>query len=63
LSFRYTQGVPYVGVVNGWSARVTSGVALTNGRNGSSLSLGGELGGLGVGYTLWTATARANWPF
>ena len=38
-------GIPYVGIVNGWSERVTAGATITRGRNGPSLSLGGELGG------------------
>ena len=56
-------GVPFVGIKDGWSERVTSGVTLSNGRAGPSLSLGGELGGLGAGYDIWSANARANWPF
>ncbi len=55
-------GIPYVGVVNGWSERVTTGVTITRGRNGPSLSLGAELGGIGAGYDLWSANARLNWP-
>jgi hypothetical protein len=50
------------GLKDGWSARVISGVAMTA-RNGASLSLGGELGGLGAGYEVWSANARVNWPF
>jgi hypothetical protein len=56
-------GVPFVGIQDGWSERVTTGVTLTRGRAGPSLSLGGELGGLGAGYEIWSANARANWPF
>ncbi len=56
-------GVPFVGIKDGWSERVTSGVTVTKDRNGPSLSLGGELGGLGAGYDIWSANARANWPF
>lgn len=56
-------GIPDVGVVNGWSERVTTGVTITKDRNGPSLSLEGELGGLGAGYDIWSANVRANWPF
>jgi Autotransporter beta-domain len=56
-------GVPFVGIKDGWSERVTGGVTMTNGRAGPSLSLAGELGGLGAGYDIWSANARANWPF
>ncbi len=55
--------VPFVGIQNGWSERVTAGTTFSTGRAGPSLSLGGELGGLGAGYALWSANARANWPF
>ncbi len=37
-------------------------IRVTN-RNGPSLSLGGELGGIGAGYDLWSANARIDWPF
>jgi hypothetical protein len=55
--------VPFVGIQNGWSERVTAGTTFTTGRAGPSLSLGGELGGLGAGYDIWSVNARANWPF
>ncbi len=53
---------PFVGIKDGWSARVTSGLAFTW-RNNAVLSLGGELGGLGAGYEIWSANARVMWPF
>jgi hypothetical protein len=56
-------GVPFVGIKDGWSARATTGVTLSTGRYGPSLSLGGELGGIGGGYDIWSASARVNWPF
>jgi hypothetical protein len=56
-------GVPFAGIKDGWSERVTSGVTLTAGRAGPTLSLGGELGGLGADYYIWSANARADWPF
>lgn len=55
-------GVPFVGLKDGWSARVTSGFALTL-RNNAVLSLGGEVGGLGAGYEIWSANAKMTWPF
>ena len=55
--------VPFVGIQNGWSERVTAGATFSTARAGPSLSLGGELGGLGAGYDLWSVNARANWPF
>ena len=55
-------GVPFVGLKDGWSARVTSGLAFTF-RNSATVSLGAELGGLGAGYDIWSAKARVNWPF
>lgn len=55
-------GIPYVGIQNGWSERVTAGATWTF-RGGPSLSLGGELGGIGAAYDLWSANARVDWPF
>jgi hypothetical protein len=56
-------GVPFVGIKDGWSARATTGVTFATGRYGPSFSLGGELGGIGAGYDVWSASARVNWPF
>lgn len=53
---------PYVGIRNGWSGRLVTGVTTTI-DGGPALSLGGELGGIGAGYQVWTANARAAWPF
>jgi hypothetical protein len=55
-------GEPIVGIDNGWSARVTGGIAYTT-ADGASLSLGGEYGGLGADYKVWTANARGSLPF
>ena len=55
-------GLPVVGIGDGWSARVTGGVAYTA-AGGASLSLGGEYGGLGAAYKVWTANARGTLPF
>lgn len=52
-----------VGIQNGWSERVTAGATWTFVRGGPSVSLGGELGGIGAGYDLWSANARLDWPF
>jgi len=54
--------VPNVGLSNGWSGRVTSGVSMVA-PGGGSLSLGGEYGGIGAGYGVWTANARFAMPF
>jgi len=56
-------GVPFVGIKDGWSGRAITGVTLAAGRSGPSVSIGGELGGLGAGYDIWSASARVNWPF
>jgi hypothetical protein len=55
-------GTPFVGVKDGWSARVTYGLAL-NFRNGPMLLAGGEFGGIGAGYDIWSMTGRVMWPF
>ncbi|OJU18129.1 MAG: hypothetical protein BGN84_11780 [Afipia sp. 62-7] len=55
-------GVPFVGISDGWSGRVTGGVNIAT-AGGGSLALGGEYGGIGSNYGVWTASARAHWPF
>lgn len=55
-------GVPFVGISDGWSGRVTGGVNVAT-AGGGSLALGGEYGGIGANYGVWTANARANWRF
>jgi hypothetical protein len=55
-------GVPYVGIQDGWSERVTAGVTLKH-ASGATVSVGGELGGLGAGYDIWSANARVDWRF
>jgi len=55
-------GAPVVGIGKGWAARVTSGATYTC-TNGVALALGGELGGLGANYTIWSGTARVAVPF
>jgi outer membrane autotransporter protein len=53
--------VPLV-VLQSWSTRVTSGAAMTF-AGGPRVSIGGEVGGLGRDYTLWSAKAQAAFPF
>ncbi len=55
-------GVPFVGIEDGWSGRVTAGVSM-NFANGATATFGGELGGLGSDYYIWSANARLNWRF
>lgn len=55
-------GQPVVGIGNGWSGRITGGLMLS-GLNGGSLALGGEYGGLGASYKIWTGSVRAQWTF
>lgn len=54
-------GQPLVGIADGWSGRLTGGVAVA--KRSSTLSLGGEYSGLGANYKIWTANARALWSF
>jgi hypothetical protein len=51
-----------VGISDGWSGRATGGVTFIS-RNGASLSLGGEYGGIGAGYEIWSGNVRVNVPF
>jgi outer membrane autotransporter protein len=49
--------------VHGWSARVTSGIAVAI-AGGPKLSVGGEVGGLGSNqFTTWSVRGRAAVPF
>jgi len=48
--------------VHGWSARVTSGVDMMV-LGGTRLSVGGEVGGLGNNFTVWSTQIRAAVPF
>ena len=41
---------------------LTGGVSATA-KGGAMLSLGGEYGGLGANYKIWTGNARATVPF
>ncbi|MEA2907835.1 MAG: hypothetical protein QOI12_5222 [Alphaproteobacteria bacterium] len=55
-------GQPVVGIKDGLSARATAGGAFT-GAGGASLSLGGELGGLGSNSRVWSGNVRGSVPF
>jgi hypothetical protein len=55
-------GTPLVGFSDGWSGRVTGGVNVARAAGGT-FSLGGECGGLGAAYRVWTASGRVEWPF
>jgi hypothetical protein len=55
-------GQPLVGIGDGWSGRVTGGVTFTQ-KGGASVALGGEYGGFGANYKIWTASGRVFWPF
>jgi hypothetical protein len=48
--------------VHGLSARVTSGLEVAT-RRGPRLSVGGEVGGLGNDFTVWSVRGRAFVPF
>ncbi len=57
-----SSGDAIIGLSNGWSARVVGGVSLAR-IGGGTLALGGEYGGLGANYKIWTGNARVNWAF
>jgi Autotransporter beta-domain len=50
------------GIRDGWSARITGGLGVRYG-NGVTLSLDGEVGGLGTNDTTWTIGGRGALPF
>ena len=55
-------GTPVANVGTGWSGRVTGGLAAMA-AGGCNISLGGEYGGLGASYKIWTGNLRATVPF
>jgi nitrogen fixation protein FixH len=57
-----TPGLTTVPLLQGWSARLTSGVTATL-PGGASLGAGGELGGIGSANHIWTWTVRGRLPF
>jgi hypothetical protein len=48
--------------VHGWSARLTSGIGMAL-VGGTRLSVGGEVGGLGNNFMVWSVRGRAVVPF
>jgi hypothetical protein len=52
---------PFVGLSDGWSARVTTGAVMVF--TGGRLSLEGELGSIGSGDRLWSLSVRGSIPF
>jgi outer membrane autotransporter protein len=54
--------VPAIYVLDGWSARAVGGVTARF-ANGAQISVGGERGGIGGDFALWTYRARASIPF
>jgi Subtilase family/Autotransporter beta-domain/IPT/TIG domain len=55
-------GLTTVPLLQGWSGRATGGVDMTFGR-GEVLSVGGEYGGIGANYQIWTWRVRGSVPF
>lgn len=51
-----------VGIQNGWSGRATGGVSATS-RGGLTFGVGGDFGGIGAGYQLWSLNGRVVYPF
>ncbi len=54
--------VANTGIRDGWSGRATAGISAAA-VNGVALSVGGELGGIGAGYEIWSVNGRASLPF
>jgi hypothetical protein len=57
-----TTGLPAIPLLQGWSARFTSGLSLSF-KGGGQLSFGGELGGIGGNTQILTFRGRASVPF
>ena|GEM_PF-2278228 len=57
-----TAGLTTVPLLQGWSARATAGVAMTFGRS-AQLSAGGEYGGIGGDFQIWTWQVRGSLAF
>ncbi len=53
---------PVVIIENGWSGRATAGISIAKAA-GWVVAFGGEYGGLGANYKVWTANGRVFWPF
>jgi outer membrane autotransporter protein len=57
-----TVGVTTVPLLQGWSGRATWGLGTTFG-HGATLSAGGEYGGIGSDFGIWTWRVRGSVPF
>jgi hypothetical protein len=57
-----TNGLASTPLMQGWSARVTTGIGMRF-DHGAQFSIGGELGGIGGNTTTWTLRARGSVPF
>jgi hypothetical protein len=55
-------GQPVIWIGDGLSARVTGGVSVAK-AGGGTVAVGGEVGGLGAEYKVWTVNGRVFWPF
>ena len=55
-------GLALTPLLQGWSARFTSGLSLSF-KGGGQLSFGGELGGIGGNTQMWVFRGRASVPF
>ena len=49
-------------ILDGWSARAIAGLTAKF-SNGAQIAIGGERGGIGGNFGLWTYRARASVPF
>lgn len=58
-----TDAASVLGLSNGWSARTTAGISLSLNPETHSLTIGGEIGGLGSDTTSWTWGARGSLKF
>jgi outer membrane autotransporter protein len=63
--YYFNTGVPPLlpnAFVEGWSGRVTAGLAYSV-IDGAKVTIGGELGGLGNDFVMWSVRGRASVPF
>jgi outer membrane autotransporter protein len=54
-------GTPVANIGKGWSGRVTTGLS-ASAKSGCTISLGGEYGGLGANFKIWSGNIRATMP-
>ncbi len=57
-----SSGNAVIGISNGWSARVTGGLSMKTAFD-ATLTLGGEYGGIGADYKIWSGEAKVAWRF